>query len=281
MQKQEIQAKFFQLGQENLWQKIEPLLKPSIRIQIERASEDDFFLGQSRIGGHPDLPLGFKWADLTWKNQPLSFIAQFSLAELAPFDVSEQLPKEGWLSFFYPADEQPYCCENKTRSEFKIIYSKQEPTQRYDYPEDLPVYLSPARLHFSPDWTLPDYDALILSTLALSDQEKQMYKEVFVSLQDESQPIHRLLGHADQIQPNDLGQLCTLYEQDLSPSKIKRAPQKFLKDALSWELLLQLDTLEEADMAWGGDGGRLYFFIREQDLKNHDFTQAWFLVEDN
>ncbi|NOT29697.1 MAG: DUF1963 domain-containing protein [Planctomycetes bacterium] len=45
-----------------------------------------------------------------------------------------------------------------------------------------------------------------------------------------------------------------------------------------WRLLLQLDSDERAKMMWG-DAGRLYFWIRESDLCEHDFDKAWLILQ--
>lgn len=41
-----------------------------------------------------------------------------------------------------------------------------------------------------------------------------------------------------------------------------------------WQLLMQLDSEDEAGMMWG-DVGKIYFTIREQDLKSLSFDKTW------
>ncbi len=50
----------------------------------------------------------------------MAFLAQFNLAEAAPFDQEHALPAEGLLSFFYETDGEP-------------LYA-----QRWGFPEDAP-----------------------------------------------------------------------------------------------------------------------------------------------
>lgn len=99
--------------------------KPAIKINRERTNEDDIPIGASKLGGNPDLPADFEWPHRD--NIPLTFIAQFSLADVAkapPFDdlasrsIQKPLfdleaiptlrateladfPEEGLLYFFY------------------------------------------------------------------------------------------------------------------------------------------------------------------------------------
>jgi uncharacterized protein YwqG len=42
-------------------------------------------------------------------------------------------------------------------------------------------------------------------------------------------------------------------------------------------LLLQVDS-DDVGMMWG-DGGRLYFWIREQDARRADFSNVWMILQ--
>src|SRR5436305_11551656 len=86
------------------------LLRPSIWLLTEPARETR--LGGSRIGGLSDLPEGAQWPaypgpakpDAEWeaiKGEPLAFLLQVNLAEVARFDVAGHLPATGMLHFFY------------------------------------------------------------------------------------------------------------------------------------------------------------------------------------
>ncbi len=44
--------------------------------------------------------------------------------------------------------------------------------------------------------------------------------------------------------------------------------------AADWRLLLQLDSDDNPKWMWG-DAGRLYFWIREQDLAERNFSRVW------
>ena len=45
-----------------------------------------------------------------------------------------------------------------------------------------------------------------------------------------------------------------------------------------WKLLFQLDSVEELGFLWV-DLGKIYFWIKEEDLKNKNFEKAWFQVQ--
>lgn len=48
--------------------------------------------------------------------------------------------------------------------------------------------------------------------------------------------------------------------------------------ASEWRLLLQIDSDDNAGMMWG-DVGRLYVWIRRDDLKRRDFSRAWVVLQ--
>ncbi|MFC1833215.1 DUF1963 domain-containing protein, partial [Thermodesulfobacteriota bacterium] len=59
---------------------------------------------------------------------------------------------------------------------------------------------------------------------------------------------------------------------------VKRA--KELEEwAWQWRLLLQLQPDENAVMFWV-DCGMLYFWIRDEDLRQQDFSNVWVILED-
>ena len=46
----------------------------------------------------------------------------------------------------------------------------------------------------------------------------------------------------------------------------------------AWRLLAQVDSDDDLDMMWG-DFGMLYYWIREEDLKNRHFDRAWMILQ--
>ena len=74
------------------------ILLPVIDMHPTLLARDALPVGSSKLGGLPDL------GDLGWprdgEGEPLLFVAQFDLAELAPYDEDHLLPSRGLLSFF-------------------------------------------------------------------------------------------------------------------------------------------------------------------------------------
>ncbi|HPH67156.1 MAG TPA: DUF1963 domain-containing protein [Kofleriaceae bacterium] len=58
-------------------------------------------VGQSKVGGKPDLPADFEWpCEGDDEDAPLGFVAQINLAEVHAADLGKTLPATGMLWFF-------------------------------------------------------------------------------------------------------------------------------------------------------------------------------------
>ena len=51
------------------------------------------------------------------------------------------------------------------------------------------------------------------------------------------------------------------------------------KGAKDWILLLQIDSEDEKTGMMWGDVGRLYFWIKREDLKNKNFNKSWMILQ--
>jgi len=91
-----------------------------------------------------------------------------------------------------------------------------------------------------------------------------------------------ILGYADAIQaPMELEcALVTngLYCGDSTGYNDLRA-KSLEVEADKWMCLLQVDSEDEKTGMMWGDAGKLYFWIREDDLKNKRFDKSWFCLQ--
>jgi uncharacterized protein YwqG len=91
---------------------------------------------------------------------------------------------------------------------------------------------------------------------------------------------HKLLGFANPVQ--DVMELdCELVTNGI-PFGQRRKEAERVKElearARDWRLLLQVESDGNAKMMWG-DAGRLYFWMREQDLRDARFDRTWLLFQ--
>ena len=92
---------------------LQTMQRPSLTLHITK--KEPYRRGGTRFGGQPDVPPGFVWPVFTGtddsgesETRPLSFLAQFDCAGLAPYDSGHLLPGTGLLSFFYETGLQPW-----------------------------------------------------------------------------------------------------------------------------------------------------------------------------
>jgi uncharacterized protein YwqG len=85
--------------------------------------------------------------------------------------------------------------------------------------------------------------------------------------------IHRLGGYPDPVQ-GDMQLECQLVSHGIfcgnSTGYADPRRKELESGATDWILLLQVDSDDAIEWSWA-DGGRLYFWIRRQDLANRRF----------
>ena len=270
MDKAELTSLFEAFGLSELWTHLVPTLRASIKIKLEPQQATP--LGDSKIGGMPDLPVTIEWPHAHGK--PLAFIAQINLADIHDLDVEQQLPAQGWLYFFYDAVNEHWGDVPDDYWHFAVRYFAGSITELYpaEAPENLASenqFLS-AGVMFQPQTTFPDESSLAWPKvgmsrkqwMALGDLEEHVYEM-------NSGRYNQLLGHSTNLQ-DGMEHQCT-----------RMAKQFFEADGTKndWVLLLQLDSNDkECGMMWG-DCGVLYFWIRKEDLQQRRFERCWCVMQ--
>lgn len=273
---------------------LKKIKKNSIRMTYEADINKECPVGSSKIGGNPDLPEGFKWfyfsekpCDGVKKNLPLSFIAQINCEEVKPFDTEGLLPPKGMLYFFYELETMTWGFDPDDKGSAKVFYypGAVSDIRRADVPADLSdEYKIPEMaVNFFTKDELPDFEEF--DELYSGHYEWDAYDEAkneIIPLSDEEN-INKLLGYANLIQ----GAMLLSCEEVTNgintgrDTKIPESQQKqYQEDCKQWQLLFQLDSIEtdEYGMLWG-DLGKIYFYIRGEDLKNLNFDNCWLQLQ--
>jgi len=276
---------------ERLPDRIKRFVRPSLRIRPSLCSVDSLKPGQSRIGGIPDLPPGFLWP--RYDGFGLSFIAQLDLAELANHFAVLPLPKQGSLAFFYDSNQRTWGYDPKDRGSALVAYFA-DPTSsliRTPIPHDVSDSgrFPCASVDYHREETLPDARSTHFAP-ELSEAE-QTLRMAFddTSCDNTHFPRHRLGGYADCVQnPMELEcQLvtnaskrfaCGLYCGDDTAGYESLSEVEFAPGAIDWRLLLQVDSDDDAGMMWG-DCGKIYFWIKDDDLRAHNFDKTWLILQ--
>jgi uncharacterized protein YwqG len=133
-------------------------------------------------------------------------------------------------------------------------------------------------LSFDEQLDLPSWEDLVLEKVGgeLSDAQRNAYFDVCQSL--EPTTYHHILGHAQLIQ-SDMRLECQLASNGVGEGILDPRAEALRPGAIDWALLLQIDTDEEGPGWMWGDVGRLYFWLRTQDLAARRFDQAWLVLQ--
>lgn len=296
----------------------ERLIRPSVRINTEAINEDNLPLGSSKIGGRPDLPPHLNWPVIEDLG-PLPFIAQINLAELPEvthpslpragilyffyFDECRSYDfangTGAWIPVKSPNDEedfQAYVYEGSAEAEFRrlcrVFYEiSTDQLIRREFPEELDDELrySPCSLSYSMEWTVPPAESEDIEQLGMGwnqnredfDRYWEQFLEAFRNeLYPESDDMkNRLLGHPDPVQ-GDMQTECEYLSKGVSYRAEDVKQRLELKPgATKWQLLLQIDSVEEKTGMMWGDVGRIYFWIEKDALERRDFTNVWCILQ--
>lgn len=272
------------------------LARPSARLITRRVSQDEIGPGESRIGGAPDLPPGVEWPrwtppeetydviDHPWPPErptPLGFIAQIDL-ESVPI-VDDALPSSGWLYFFYDRYAEPWGFNPADRGCCRVLYADCDRSTlvRAQPPDDAdPEHLAePCRLEFEAQLTVPDE----LDNVGYGKPIFDIYEELRKELTGyDGSTLHRLLGHPEVVQ-NPMELECQLASNGVncgdSDGYESALAQELAPGARDWRLLLQIDTDEDGPGWMWGDMGRIYFWIKRDDLAARRFEDVWLILQ--
>lgn len=270
-------------------------LSPAIALILQKTDDENIAVGQSKIGGAPDVPSDFAWPTVEiprWQffkrvreEKPLGFLGQFNLAEVAPFDLNHELPSSGTLSFFYAIADQPWSSPAND-SYWRVFYWPENGKlerrihDKVDTQNSLPSHAA----IFATKWMCPDNESWQTDNIDLDDNAFEQWNETFLSEIDAlfAEDLgHHLLGYGERVQ----GDISTSAYMTTTGDSARRGEtyQSFndrtRSEVSKWRLLFQLNSQDSPDKRgsewmWG-DVGMLYFCIREDDLKVRKFDNVY------
>lgn len=241
------------------------LVQPSMLLKTHKVqSESAVRLGQSKIGGCPDLHATLEWP--THKDgKSLAFLAQINLVEM-PEPRLAALPESGILYFFsvYGWQEEEGCVDQFIwDSPFdetwtQVIYAEDVAQLHRREPKSDINHFQVAPIEFIPDMALPTSEREPnWAKLSWSESEIERFHDLYycysaVCMQRIGNPDeNRLCGYAN-------------YEQDFVDAVAEHDLQ----------LLFQLAADRNAEMNWD-DGGFIYFWIKPSDLASRNFRNLF------
>jgi hypothetical protein len=230
----------------------------------------------SYLGGTPPWPEGAPWP--VKDGSPLTFLACLDLSAVQAALPVAWLPPSGRLLFFYDAERQPWGFDPKDRGSW-IVTLATDAVPAPGVPGASPLARHPVtfrRIDSYPSWERPE-----VSALQLTDAEGEILIEANGAVFGQA-PHHQVGGFPEPVQGDEMELECQLVSNGLycgdSSGYLSARAGELRDGARDWRLLLQLDSDDDLGVMWG-DGGILYFWIREQDARAGRFDQAWVVLQ--
>ncbi len=282
--KRKLREEFENAGLARVADDVDKLMMVSIGLNAKAAAEGELKPGSSKLGGTPDLPEGTAWPQCN--GVPMALLAQLRLQDVAPYDLDGRLPKSGMLYFFYEAREQVWGFDPKDKGNWAVIYHDGDPDKLRPAvpPSGLPkeCRFRTCRVTFHNEIALPSWDSKGVERLKLSEEENDIFGDLLDAIRSGEGAAHRMFGYPDQIQ-GEMMLECQLASHGIDVGNSegyadsRRATLE--KGADDWQLLLQIDSDEDNLGAMWGDAGRVYFWIRQEELKKRDFGNVWLILQ--
>ena len=260
---------------EKLSKDIEKLHRNAIICKMKEKKRKSITDGFSKVGGIPTLPKEFVWyRNHENSDRPLVFIAQLDMKEMKAYDKDNLLPEHGYLYFFYDFDAEVTGADAEDASAAKVLFwdGSREDLIPFKLPEDYDEeYAIPEfRIKCRKKKEYPQRDEY--NEIRQTNIDYDEYDDALDELRYCSEDVDlKLLGYADLMQ----GSMLSLVEQAVN------GPQKNKNDNLAdWILLMQLNIIETDEFLLEiGDMGKLYFYIKAEDLKNKNFDNVWAMTQ--
>lgn len=283
MTKEELKNQFLSAGLSTFWADLGPYSRNAIVMIPKETAETLIPVGASKLGGLPDLPPGTAWPQ--GNESAFSFIAQMNLEQIKPYDSDNLLPDKGMLYFFHDLEAEAYGYDPKDKRGHTVLYFDGDLSglTRTQPPKPLSddKRFDAAAVRFYCEENLPHFFSSPFQKLS---QFSRSDSEAYWAIVDEETGsyFNKLLGHSDNMQ-GAMESVCQLATNgiycDSSAHKDPRA-EALEKDCCDWKLLMQIDSNDELGMMWGVNCGRLYLWIREQDLANRNFDNTWLIYQE-
>ena len=230
---------------------------------------------KSYLGGDPYLPSGITWPSKDGKD--LSFLASLNLEEVSATGVVPWLPKQGTLLFFYDAENQPWGFDPVDRGGWSVLHVDEIGMSETAKIPTLPQFF----VELEEVESLPDWQRFEELGVDIDQSEVDTYLDGYLEWGGEGVE-HQIGGYPRPVQGDGMeleAQLASngVYCGDGSGYQSDEG-KRLAPGAKDWKLLLQFSSDDDLDVMWG-DVGELYFWVREQDAREGDFSNVWVVLQ--
>ncbi len=267
-----------------------PFLREIVKVAVPLVKgkpERYALLGNTRVGGMPDLPVGRAYpcfeaiGDAGPRSFAYEFIAQVDLASVAAHQSF--LPRSGRLYFFLST-------AHDLHGDVVLDY----PVCLVEYVDQHQALCSGAELHFqSGDYfdmvdgayaaeAFGSADAPVLSAPSFYaiHQNERLFEGVLRSLAydpahffEDADEVFEVIDETFDSELNIEHHYLGGYGQSLHEFPVSQAARARGGQPADWQLLLTVRSC--GTMHWGDEGGDLQFAIHKGDLARGDFSRIW------
>ena len=221
----------------------------------------------------------------------LSFLCQICLSEIPQSEHYPDTLNSGTLYFFADLSNNLIGWEKGCNGAWKVIFLESSASavgslrKKSENTDDILVTsITPYReMDFETVWRIgaPEQEFEVFNNLARKVNVSELHKALQNNFNLESHITfsrgieHQLFGHPAYVQ-NLMQEEC--HEKFQNTHQHRAQTDQIDGDIGDWILLLQLDTDNELDWFFG-DSGRLFFWIRKQDLAILNFSNVCCLMQ--
>jgi uncharacterized protein YwqG len=206
----------------------------------------------------PSLPDFFEWPEID--GVPRAFLCQLDLREIRGESIISDLPSTGILYFFFDWESWLHVAYVDVST---ARCTPSTPPKNLDekarYPERF--------VRFAEIESYPSCDNDRINALEMNQRQIDEYCDRILENEGSS---HKLFGFPDPIQNDDMDLECALRFNDVWNEGASLNDESILKEfeeqKNDWTILLELGAFDDAELIWG-DAGKLYVWIRKEDLK--------------
>lgn len=228
------------------------LAQPAIHLDLTRMEdESELPLGASKVGGAPDLPPDAAWPT-TSAGQPLPFIAQIRLADVASLDPNGDLPHTGLLSFFYAMNgpDRELRIEDDATA-WRVIWTPEDDVSliRMEAPQALrdalDSYFPACAVAFSLLLTLPGSESYPVQQLGLTNDERLGYINITTGSDVGylAEMDLRLLGYPYELEPGTFNEAYRVAHDEQPPVNEQHTEEM-------QERLRAMERMQQAATRW-------------------------------
>lgn len=244
-------------------------------LEIKPYEKEELKVKDSKFGGMPFLPKNTEIPKTKDGNQ-MFMITQINVSQLPkdtlPFDT-------GYIQFFIDGEDDCYGAEIDDpfiNAGFKVVF-QEETKEYYDEDEIESIYTAQSEEGiFSEPYAL----RFNKKTMGISTSDTNFNNE-FVKTWNEMYQENEIEHYFDldddvseKLFELSSGQGHKLFGYPFFTQEDPRSQ----KEAKEYKLLLQIDTDDEIDVCFG-DCGVINFFIKDEDLKNKDFSKVYYTFD--